>query len=199
MLRSKLPLILSVFCWMTGDTCKAEPGREVVQLMDQPVSLFEWGLIRLQRGVENLVRLEPLQHQGIQGPEFEWLNSSVIYDEAVDKLNISFRLRAEDRGNREHLCRNTIAYVKENLTAGWDSEDPSDVTFVGSAFLPYTFIRRHEYSEADIRRGRYMDSIAHIDVVVQADRNPHEFTQCSSRLTENDMSIREFPPTKAKR
>ena len=197
MLLNKLPIILAAFCLITANICKAEPGKAVIELLEEPgTSLFERGLISLKKSVNNVVRLEPMQHQRIKGPMFEWMQPSVIYDEATDKLQLNFRLKTKDRGKRKDLCRNALIYIKEMLTAGWDADDTSDVTFVGSAFLPYTITSKPKYSKADIRRSRYMDSIAYINVVVQAENNPHEFTQCSSRLTLDDMSIREFPPAK---
>ncbi|MDJ0830186.1 MAG: hypothetical protein QNI92_10065 [Desulfobacterales bacterium] len=194
---NKFFVILTVFCVISANICKAEPGKAIIELLEKPgMSLFERGLISLEKSVNNVVRLEPMQHQRIKGPVFEWMNPSVFYDEAADKLQLHFRLKTKDRNNRKDLCRNATNYIKEMLTAGWDPEDPSDVTFVGSAFLPYKITSKDQYSKADIRRSRYMDSIAYINVVVQAENNPHDFTQCSSRITADDMSIREFPPKK---
>jgi|GEM_PF-4166143 len=200
---NKLLVISAILCIFAADTCTAEPGKEVVELMAKPVplSLFEQGLRSLEESVNNVVRLEPLQYQRIKGPAFEWMRPSVAYDEAADKLHLNFRLKTKDRNKRQDLCLNAVNYIKEMLTAGWDPKNPSDVTFVGYAFLPdrfrddspYTRLPIHEYSKAEIHRSRYMDAIAHVSVVVQVENNPHEFTQCSSRLIARDISIKSFP------
>lgn len=200
---NKLLAILAALFMVAADTCKAEPGKEVVELMEEPVpfSLFERGLKSLEKSVKNVVRLEPIQYQRIKGPVFEWMRPSVTYDEAADKLNLNFRLKTKDRNNWQDLCRNAVAFIKEMLTAGWDPENQSDVTFVGYAFLPYILrdappykrLRIQEYSKADIRRSRYMDVIAHVIVIVQIENNPHDFTQCSSRLIASDISIKSSP------
>lgn len=196
MFLKKFAVISAVICVVGANTCKAEPGKEIIELMEKPISLFEWGFIKLEKNVGSVVRLESIQNEGIKGPAFEWTNVSVIYEETTDKLNLNFTLTTNDRDNRRNLCRNTMTYIKENLTVGFDLKDPSDVTFVGSAFLPYTIKRKDKYSEADIRRSRYIDSITHINIVVEINNDPHDFTQCSSRLTEIDMSLRDFPPNK---
>ena len=189
--------IMAVLGLIAVYPCHAEPGKAVAELLQEPgMSLFERGMKSIETSVHNVVRLEPLQNERIKGPPFEWLPPSVYYDAATDQLQLNFRMKTEDRDRRKRLCQNAVNYIKEMLTAGWDPDDPSDVTFVGAAFRPYRMNGKQEYSPAVIRRSRYMDSIAHIDVVVQTGRNPHDFTQCRSPLTADDMSIREFPPVK---
>ena len=140
-----------------------------------------------------MIRLEPIQHEGVKGPKFDRAKVSIIYNGDTDELNLNFDLMTKDRDYRQNLCSSAMNYIKEALKAIMDPVDPFSISFVGSAFMPYTIKRKDKYNEDEIRRGRYMDSITYIDIVVRTDDNPHEFTQCQSELTEDDMTTREYP------
>ena len=188
-----LYVIMASFCVVAATTCNAEPGKEIIELLEEPVSLFEWGLINMKKSLQNVVKLEPLQRNRIEDRDFEWRDPSVNYDDVNDRLFLNFRLATNRRDNRKDLCRNAMIFIKEMLTAGWDPKDPSDVTFVGLSFLPYKLRSNRHYSKSDIRRSRYIDSIAQVRVMVEAENNRFDFSGCESPLTANDKSIQEFP------
>jgi len=188
--------ILAILCVVAANPCNAEPGKEIIELLEEPVSLFEWGLINVEKSLQNVVRLEPIQRNRIKDRDFEWRDPSVHYDDVNDRLFLNFRLATNRRENRQDLCRNAMIFIKEMLTAGWDPKDPSDVTFIGLSFLPYTLKGNKHHSKSDIRRSRYIDSIAHVRVMVEAENNCFDFSGCESPLTAKDKSIQEFPALK---
>lgn len=96
-------LVTLAFGWSSSEA-NAEPSDKVRWLMNQPLSLFTWGISRGQRSLQNT-----LKHQGFPGivsGSYDW-----------DKNRITFSYFEQEggkpRGEQEARCSTVIRLMRE--------------------------------------------------------------------------------------
>ena len=159
------------------ETTGAGPGPEVKYLMDEPVSLLDWGLFRLEQHFKNL----PPKYQSML------VTADYVWNE--NRLMIAGTLR-DDRlaqDQRQERCREAIDFLKTRLLVDPAEGQPiADHSVVGHFFSHRGFGRE---SEPDSLRPA-LDRITRFRVSVVQKKSASTCT-CQSDLLSTEILFEE--------
>ena len=122
-----------LLAWIT--TASAEPSSVVRFLMNQPVSVFDYGLIQLEEQFAE-------QHfYGIAKPVP--LNTHAAYDWNANRIYLSFRIMIEEvnvsQSVLKDICESSIWHARTILGVGPDTGKLEDEVALGMLFEPRSF------------------------------------------------------------
>ena len=129
MLRKSTAVLAVVSCLVNTNTARAEPGSVVDWLMNEPASLFDVGMLRLQRATKRWINESVSEGPGFGEPYLAGAYFSAIYDWDENRIYVSGFIQEEfaDTTRQKSACKATIRYM--SAKAGIDST-------TGRAFVP---------------------------------------------------------------
>ncbi len=180
----------------TASICNAEPGKDVLDLLEEPVSLFEKGMQDMTNFVDSIVELKGAQENYLGEYDYVWKHTTILYNPRIDRLKLNFFIESDQRENFKPICVGAMTYLRGFLL----SMEPGIETslLVGGWFLPYRFQyfdRKKDlerYTPEEVQRARYIDSIAVLTVIVERSDNPHSFFSCSFRINDDEVIFDEM-------
>ena len=129
-----------------GNRLGAEPSSSVRHLMNQPMSIFDWGLFRLQRDLQEDLKFD-------QTKEIRPSKAYVGYTSKANAIEIALFAYPKQNFVKEvpakDICKNVANYVRRFL----DADAPKHVrayTGITKYFESSTFAMQHEKFMDDI-------------------------------------------------
>jgi hypothetical protein len=147
--------VLSVFCII--DTSMAEPAAKIKYLMNEPVTLFDWGIYRLDKYFEDV---------HIEGAQSTILWTSYDWDKNILTLNFTVETNTKSRDEAKKIGKSLIDMVRVSLGVDPDNGKP----YAGNSRL-YTQHFSHSSAQDDSKpKGleSELDNITVIEVLVVA-------------------------------
>ncbi len=142
----------------------AEPSPSISYLMNEPVSMLDWGIYRLQSLIE---------YQGVIEAPVETFQKQiclVLYDWDTNRLRLSFmiypRFRSLQKTPAKQVCSSIVMRIRQifGCAPGWEST--RRITGIGTHFH-HRFYEKKDYPET---LDRDIEAITYIDVRVNGSR-----------------------------
>src|SRR5262249_39450497 len=147
-------------------------------LMGESVSLFEWGIFRLQTTAENFGwdDLE-VAHKHLATVKYDWTKNQVTVTVIVYPS-----YRSLQKTNAKGVCGSVMRQMKSNFGVSPGFEWVRSMSGVGTFFHPQHFLRNDEPKTIDAD----LEAITNLEVWVHASKNDQapypELISCSSEL-----------------
>jgi hypothetical protein len=170
-----------VACILCASTVQADPSPSVRYLMDEPISLFEWGIFRLQARAEHFV----WDHLDVKSQ-----SARVEYDWAKNQLQIEMTVyphaQSLQRTTVRETCGSLIRQMKVLLGVTPGLEEFRQIYGIGTFFRHQQFEKSNEPKTLDAD----LEAITTLEVdlmVSKSDQPPFEKAiSCSSDLLKSE-------------
>jgi hypothetical protein len=173
--------IIFVACILCASTVQADPSPSVRYLMGESVSLFEWGIFRLEARVDRftwdgLDIKNQFAHVGYDWPKNQLRVRLVVYP----------RYQSLQRTTARRVCGSLVQQMKSLFGAAHGFEFLRDTDGIG------TFFRHQHFDKADVPNTLDMDleAITSLEVDVMVSKNDQspfqEAISCSSELLKSE-------------
>ncbi len=160
----------------------AEPSSSVTYLMNEPFSLFDWGLYKLEDSLKD-TKFKDLHliFRTLSSVDYEW-NKNVINI----TLTIYPSYSSLSKGDPKKICRSALTSIKERYGFGWEK----DIRFLVSI---KRFFQHKGYEKKDEPKTLMEDLEAMTKITVQvlaSETDKPAFSKqasCISRLLEEEI------------
>lgn len=166
-----------VACILCASTVQADPSPSVRYLMDEPISLFEWGIFRLQARAERFA----WDHLDVKSQyariEYDWTKNQLQVE-----MTVYPRSQSLQRTTAREVCGSLIHQMKMHLGVAPGTEELREINGIG------TFFRHQQFEKAGVPKtlDANLEAITTLEVdlmVSKSDQPPFEKAiSCSSDL-----------------
>ncbi|MFA0607143.1 hypothetical protein [Vibrio amylolyticus] len=160
----------------------AEPSRSISYLMEDSLSMFDWGVFRMESSMANIKfkELDLLNHYG-----------RVNYDWDSNRINLETVVyssyKALEKSGSKAICRKAITKVKEHFGYGIKEADFRAIFGIASYFKHTGFVKKN----APENLGKDLENVTKFSVLVYAsklDKAPYnQYQQCVSSFNEKGV------------
>jgi hypothetical protein len=175
-------------CILCTGTVQADPSPSVRYLMSEPVSLFEWGIFRLEARAERFA---------FDGLDIRKQFARVQYDWSSNQLRVQLtvypRYQSLQGTTARHVCDSLVRQEKSLLGVTPGFEQMREIDGVG------TFFRHQHFDKADVPKTLDADleaiTILEVDVMVSKSDQPpfQKAASCSSELLKSETRYSDTP------
>jgi hypothetical protein len=178
---SAMRKVLSIACILCASTVQADPSPSVRYLMGESVSLFEWGIFRLQTRTERFTW---------DGLDIRNQFARVEYDWPKNQLRVRLvvypRYQSLQKSTARQVCGSLIRQMKGLFGVAPGFEFIRGIDGIG------TFFRHQQFAKSDVPEtlDADLEAITSLEVEVMASRNDQppfrETISCSSELLKSE-------------
>jgi len=154
-----------------------DPGPTVTYLMNEPVSMFSFGLYRLGEQMDR----DYARDNVLASALYSWDRNRIV-------LTITSLMTPPEKVTKDD-CRGWLSRVREDFAVAPDTGKPTDPSGsnVSSYFTPDGFSRKDEPQDLAHR----LDEIVDISVVIVSSKVPVTKVECQGALLSSEALFRE--------
>lgn len=181
--------VACILLW--AGTGQADPSPSVRYLMDESVSLFEWGIFRLQMSVQSFTWDDLDIRNQFARVDYDWPKNQLKV-----RLVVYPRYGSLERTPAKEICGSLVRQMKAQLGVAPGFEILRDINGIGTHF------RHKHFTKADVPKALDADleAVTSIELKVMANMNDQppfqEMMFCSADLLKTE--IRYFTTSESK-
>ena len=171
-------------CAFASTIARADPSPEVRRLMNDPVSMLDWGLAELGRTTQEAL------HSRIQELQFPpgQLYVGAAYDWAKNEIQVTVTSSLIRRPQPKQDCRHSVDWIRENLAPRALNKDPNNPVILWADLFKHSGYTNSGKADADL--GKHLSKL----VVVYAFVFPAttgKLVKCSGPLLSESIGFEE--------
>jgi hypothetical protein len=170
-----------VACILCASTVQADPSPSVLYLMGEPVSLFEWGIFRLEARAERFAWSGLDIKSQFAHVEYDWPKNQLQI-----RLTVYPRYQSLQRTTARQVCGSLVQQAKSLLGVTPGFESMRDIAGIG------TFFHHQHFDKADAPKtlDADLEAITTLEVDVWVSKNDQppfqKAVSCSSELLKSE-------------
>jgi hypothetical protein len=174
-------IVVFIACILCSSTAHADPSPSVRYLMGESVSLFEWGIFRLEARAQRFAFSDLDIKNQFARVEYDWPKNQLRV-----KLVVYPHYQSLQKTTARQVCGSLIQQMKSLLGVAPGFEFLRDIDGIG------TFFRHQHFEKSDAPKtlGADLEAITSLEVEVMASKNDQppfkEAMSCSSELLKSE-------------
>jgi len=174
-------LILTIIFSFIAGICNAEPDSTIKYLMDEPLSMLEWGMYRMNKSLDEIYGDKyNIDHDLTNIVRYDWDNNRIIINCIVGLYG-----RFEEKKQAQAACKNIVRKYRSTFGVNADTGKP-----VGFGTLYNLYFSHQGFKSPSMPKNINKDLNKIVEIRVQA-YIKKDYLECIAPLLGKDIYFKE--------